>query len=780
MKKWEMDRRKQRNGKFEEGLLDHRIPHIQMGPNLINKPVIVDTVAYSPRRPALVLKGGIKKYGTTLVLHNLNMFAKEGTIYCLVGASKTGKSTILECITGQKRLTKGELHVFGSVPGSASSGIPGRRVGYMPQELGLHVDLSITEVLEYHGRMVGMNLEQIGERIDKLSELLDLQHLKTPLRSLRIWMHLLKLVSNGRTSVILTTQNLEEARQAHRVGILRNGRLLVEDSPSSLLHRHNTQLIAEAVAKLSIKDTIRLKKEGDKKNKDEIVCMDEWNSSFGIQSYLEESKDSSGVISAVSYKEWMEQVGNKDEDQFKLGQQGKDTKSQKTAFKKMKDENIPRYRNPSKIGDRLSALFFKQLIQCIRNPWAFVASLLLPLIIVVGFCHSIGRTGPLHNVNVGVVNMDAEEQNFTFLGCTYVAGCSNKMLTCRFLDTLAGQDAFNFLDFDTEEEAIQEMKQRKISALLKFENGFGSEVYQKVASSGDDNNDAFNSTRFKFVHDKLNDIFLRQFISNKVATAMTTLEQELGKDCFQESQKLLNDEEDETSTDSIADAERLISSGNETTNVRQISSPGYPEFYIPAGMILVAFFTPLFASGGFQFLQERKDGVLNRAFVSGASSWESLVTHLLFQLPSLLVTTAVLILVPIFLFGIKVNLCLIWEVGLLLVLANFMGISLNFLLCTIYSKFHNVSLTGICFFVASLILSGLLWPIESQHWVLQWGSHYLPWTLPTKSLKSIIIRDADLLDLNSGVWQGFAVLAAWTGFIWLLLVLVLAIRYLKR
>lgn len=63
--------------------------------------------------------------------------------------------------------------------------------------------------------------------------------------------------------------------------------------------------------------------------------MDEWNSSFGIQSYLEESKDSSGVISAVSYKEWMEQVGNKDEDQFKLGQQGKDTKSQKTAFKKV-------------------------------------------------------------------------------------------------------------------------------------------------------------------------------------------------------------------------------------------------------------------------------------------------------------------------------------------------------------------------------------------------------------------------------------------------------------
>lgn len=52
---------------------------------------------------------------------------------------------------------------------------------YRLQELGLHTDLSIKEVLQYHGRLNGMTLQQIGERTEKLSELLDLSQLDNPL-----------------------------------------------------------------------------------------------------------------------------------------------------------------------------------------------------------------------------------------------------------------------------------------------------------------------------------------------------------------------------------------------------------------------------------------------------------------------------------------------------------------------------------------------------------------------------------------------------------------------
>lgn len=50
----------------------------------------VDTVAYSVRRPALVVRGASKKYGSQLVLHNLNMFAKEGTMLVYVQSKKLG------------------------------------------------------------------------------------------------------------------------------------------------------------------------------------------------------------------------------------------------------------------------------------------------------------------------------------------------------------------------------------------------------------------------------------------------------------------------------------------------------------------------------------------------------------------------------------------------------------------------------------------------------------------------------------------------------------------
>jgi len=56
--------------------------------------------------------------------------------YGLLGASGCGKTTLLSILVGLRNLDKkkgGDLFVFGGKPGDPKIGIPGKRVGYMPQ-----------------------------------------------------------------------------------------------------------------------------------------------------------------------------------------------------------------------------------------------------------------------------------------------------------------------------------------------------------------------------------------------------------------------------------------------------------------------------------------------------------------------------------------------------------------------------------------------------------------------------------------------------------------------
>jgi len=83
--------------------------------------------------------------------------------YGLLGPSGCGKTTLLSCIVGVRRLTSGEVWVLGGTPGSKGSGIPGPRVGYMPQEISLVGEFNVNDALYYFGRINGLEEEEIGE-----------------------------------------------------------------------------------------------------------------------------------------------------------------------------------------------------------------------------------------------------------------------------------------------------------------------------------------------------------------------------------------------------------------------------------------------------------------------------------------------------------------------------------------------------------------------------------------------------------------------------------------
>lgn len=94
--------------------------------------------------------------------------------YGLLGPSGCGKTTLLRCLVGRLELNDGQVLVFGKRPGSYGHEIPGRDVGYMPQENALYKNFSISEMLFYFGRLHRMNRKEIEDREAFLLSFLDL------------------------------------------------------------------------------------------------------------------------------------------------------------------------------------------------------------------------------------------------------------------------------------------------------------------------------------------------------------------------------------------------------------------------------------------------------------------------------------------------------------------------------------------------------------------------------------------------------------------------------
>ena len=102
-----------------------------------------------------------KQFSSVRAVDDLSFDVYPGEIFALLGPNGAGKTTMVRMIVGIFRADSGSVEFSAEVrdEGEGSWRADARCVGYLPEERGLHRDMSVLKTLEYFGVLRGMARE---------------------------------------------------------------------------------------------------------------------------------------------------------------------------------------------------------------------------------------------------------------------------------------------------------------------------------------------------------------------------------------------------------------------------------------------------------------------------------------------------------------------------------------------------------------------------------------------------------------------------------------------
>src|SRR6185295_13634628 len=120
---------------------------------------------------------GSAKSEAFLAVDRVNLQVERGTFYGFLGPNGAGKSTTIKMLTGLLAPSSGEIYVLGCNMSDAKGALDAKRkIGVLPEDLGLFDNLTAREQLTFVGRMHLLPPETIRTRADELLSLLGLEN----------------------------------------------------------------------------------------------------------------------------------------------------------------------------------------------------------------------------------------------------------------------------------------------------------------------------------------------------------------------------------------------------------------------------------------------------------------------------------------------------------------------------------------------------------------------------------------------------------------------------
>jgi ABC-2 type transport system ATP-binding protein len=121
----------------------------------------------------------VKSYGTVVAVDNLSLDVRRGSMFGFLGPNGSGKSTTIGCLTGLLDPISGGVEILGQTFNAESAALK-RKMGVMPETLGLFDPLYAHEFLAFVGRMYGLDEATVRKRVAELLAALELNEARKP------------------------------------------------------------------------------------------------------------------------------------------------------------------------------------------------------------------------------------------------------------------------------------------------------------------------------------------------------------------------------------------------------------------------------------------------------------------------------------------------------------------------------------------------------------------------------------------------------------------------
>ena len=234
---------------------------------------------------AIRIENLTKKYKDLTAVDNLSLCVEEGELFSLLGVNGAGKTTTIKMLSGLVKSTSGDAYLLGKSISKDSNEVKSF-IAVSPQETAVAPGLSVRENLELMCGVHDFSREKKNERIKELTELLGLENISAKKagklsggwqRRLSIAMALIsepKILFldeptlgldvlarsdlwdiirslKGKVTIILTTHYMEEAEAlSDRIAIMKDGKLLICDTPQKIKETAQTEDFEQAFIRI--------------------------------------------------------------------------------------------------------------------------------------------------------------------------------------------------------------------------------------------------------------------------------------------------------------------------------------------------------------------------------------------------------------------------------------------------------------------------------------------------------------------------------------------------